>query len=400
MGEFQSLGLSIHLFRPRHTFNATTHKSTPTMPGRLISDLSATINSYQHTIGIVGGFLSASFDMTCTLDDLEMWYEDGIGAHVVVTDNAGVTIWEGFVDSVDISVGGQTIRRGPLMDVGNSVLLTYALQDASTAPPSSGNNTLSTGAEDTDSIMAYGVRQQIVNAGSCTAAQATQYLQLWMTENAWPRTSQDIDLSGGGGGPTISFSCLGYYNTMDYYYHNISNASGSVTGTVNLSTKMASVLDYDWAGWFSSANASIATNTTAVAAYEGDWSEAGSIIKTLIDLGDSSYNRYKYMVGPDRFVTYAQVPTTVRYYRAFTDPAQAVWEANGPVPPWTVQPGEWLMLTDWQAARFLPTSFYTDSRYMLIEQVTFTAPWGLSLSSGRSDRLAQMIAQLGLKGKE
>jgi hypothetical protein len=399
MSEFQTLGLSIHLFKPSHTFNATTHKSAVIDTGTLLADLSATINSYQHTIGIVGGFLSASFDMTCTLDEMETWYADGVGAHVVVVDAAGVTVWEGFVDSVDISVGGQTIRRGPLMDVGNSVLLTYSLQDTTTSPPSSGNNTLSTGAEDTASIATYGVRQQIVNAGSCTAAQAMQYLQLWMIENAWPRTSQDIDLAGGGG-MTVSFSCLGYFNFLDYYYHNVSNAAGSITGTVNLSTKIASILDYDWAGWFSSANASIATNTTQVKAYEGDWTEAGSLIKEMIELGDSSYNRYLFMIGPERYVTYAQVPTTARYTRAFTDPYQAIWENGAPTPLWAVRPGEWVRLTDWLVTQDDPASYYTDSRFMLIEQVSFTAPWGLSLSSGRSDRLAQMIAQLGLKGKE
>lgn len=400
MGEFQTLGLSIHLFRPSHTFNATTHKSTPTLPGALLADLSLTVSSYQHSVGIVGGFLSASFTVTANLPELERWYDQAVGAHVMVTDNAGVIVWEGFVDSVDIAVGGQTIKRGPLMDVGNSVLLTYSLQDTTTSPPSSGNNTLSTGAENTASMAVYGVRQQIVNAGSCTATQATQYLNLWMIENSWPRTTQDIDLSGGGG-MTASFSCLGYYSMLDYYYHNVTNAAGSITGTVNLSTKIASILDYDWAGYFSSSNASIAANTTPVAAYEGEWTEAGSLIKAMVDMGDSSYNRYKFMVGPDRYVTYAAVAaTTPRYYRAFTDPRQSIWEANGPVKPWAVRPGEWARLTDWLAARDEPSSFYTDPRYMLIEQVSYTAPWGLSLSAGRSDRLDQLIAQLGLEGKK
>jgi hypothetical protein len=170
---------------------------------------------------------------------------------------------------------------------------------------------------------------------------------------------------------------------------------------VNLSTKLAAVIDYDWAGYLSSSNASIATNTTAVTPYEGEWSEAGSIIKTLIELGDSSYNRYKFMIGAERFITYAMVPTTVKYYRAFTDPRQGITDNFGPVMPWAVQPGEWVLLTDWLAAKEAPAgTFYSDSRYMLIEQVSYTAPWGLSLQAGRTDRIAQMIAQLGLKGKE
>ena len=400
MSEFQTLGLSIHLFRPSHTFNSTTHKSTVTLPGRLIGDVSATVSNYSHSIGIVGGFLSASFGVTATLPELETWYDQAVGAHVEVVDNAGVTVWEGFVDSVEVNIGGQTLRRGPLMDVGNSVKLIYALQDTTTAPPSSGNNTLSIGAEDTESILIYGVRQQIVNAGSCTTQQSTQYLNLWMLENAWPRTTQDIDLSGGATGAMATFTCLGYYSMFDYYYHNIADASGSITGTVNLSTKLADVIDYDWAGYFSSTNAAIATNTTAVADYEGDWTEAGSIIKSLVDLGDATFARYKFTVGPERFITYAAVPTTVRYHRAFTDPRQSIMETNSPVAPWAVQPGEWVRLTDWLAAKDDPASFYNDSRYMLIEQVNYSAPWGLSLQAGRSDRLSQMIAQLGLKGKE
>jgi hypothetical protein len=164
---------------------------------------------------------------------------------------------------------------------------------------------------------------------------------------------------------------------------------------------MAAVRDYDWAGYLSSTNSSIVTNTTAVTPYEGEWSEAGSIIKTLVELGDVAYNRYKFMIGPGRFITYAAVPTIVKYFRAFTDSRQGITDSFGPVMPWAVQPGEWVLLTDWLAAKEAPVStFYQDSRYMLIEQVSYTAPWGLSLSAGRTDRLNQMIAQLGLKGKE
>ena len=173
-----------------------------------------------------------------------------------------------------------------------------------------------------------------------------------------------------------------------------------MTGTRTVSAKLAAILNYDRAGYFASTNASIATNATVVAAYEGDWTEAGALLNDLVNMGDASYNAYRLMVGPERFVTYAAIPSAVTYYQTISEGRQSIRDANGlQVKPWNVQPGVWLRITDWIAAKDDPiTTFWNDSRYMLVEQIDYTCPFDLRLTSGRSDRLAQYLAQLGLKG--
>lgn len=401
MSQFQALGLSLHVFRPTHSYNATTGISTPSLEAEHVADLTSRVTDYQQSIAMDGGYLSASFSFPCRQEETEAWYEYGVGCFVRVTDDAGDTVWEGLVDQVAIAIGGVQINRGPLTDVGNVVYLTATTQDASTAPPSNSNQTLTTAVTDTASIALYGVRQQIINAEAVTAAQATQYTNLWLRENSYPKTTQSIDLSGGGEAPRVSFRCQGFWSMADYYYHNIANASGAITGAVNVNVKMAAILNYDRAGYFSSANASLATNATQVASYEGNWTEAQTLIRDLVNVSDTSYNRYLFMVGPERFITYAAVTSEISYYQTISEGRQTVRDANGMiVKPWNVQPGKWLRITDWMAAKDDPlTTYYGDSRYMLIEQVDYAMPWGLRLSGGRSDKMTQYLAQLGLKGK-
>ncbi len=58
----------------------------------------------------------------------------------------------------------------------------------------------------------------------------------------------------------------------------------------------------------------------------------------------------------------------------------------------------YLFFSDLLTGRTLPTELRTDPRYMFIETVQYRAPNQLQLMGGKTDRLPQMLARLGLGG--
>jgi hypothetical protein len=66
---------------------------------------------------------------------LEDWASYGIGRHIVVYNPSLVQIWEGFINQVDITEGGEQFSIGPLIDIGNRVKVPYSPVDAGVAPP-------------------------------------------------------------------------------------------------------------------------------------------------------------------------------------------------------------------------------------------------------------------------
>ena len=69
--------------------------------GELINS-SIIINSYSHTINAVGGFDTATFTMAANMNMINEWLVSGPMRHIIVKESAGSTIWEGFVDSLDL----------------------------------------------------------------------------------------------------------------------------------------------------------------------------------------------------------------------------------------------------------------------------------------------------------
>jgi hypothetical protein len=63
------------------------------------------------------------------------------------------------------------------------------------------------------------------------------------------------------------------------------------------------------------------------------------------------------------------------------------------VAPWNVLPGRWLQFADLLPDAPAVTNPYQDMRLMFIESVTYTAPRGLAMQGGRTDRLPQLLAR-------
>lgn len=141
----------------------------------------------------------------------------------------------------------------------------------------------------------------------------------------------------------------------------------------------------------------IATNAYLVPAAENN-QPGMSVIKALLAVGDVSYSRYNLGVYAGRKAYYSAVPTAFAYQMTL---AAAEFElyGGGMIYPWNALPARWIFYPDFLVGRGAPASnLRSDPRAQFIESVSYTAPFGLSLSGGRTDKLSQRLAQYGISG--
>jgi hypothetical protein len=351
---------------------------------------------YTHTIQAFGGFWSASFSIAGGQAEIDDWMESGLGRHIVTYDDALGVAWEGFVNAFTASYGPLEIKRGPLLQIGNETNLIYSTMDTSVTPPTVGLRAATGWADDTTSQADYGILQRVLSTGGTTAADAAQIRNMWLAENAQPLNSHNWT-SGKGSTPRVKVECLGYVHWLNYVYNQT-----AVSGTGNASTKVAAILNATNNpnnSWLPYDVAHIATNALQVPLWENDNRIALDILKEIAARGDGSLNRWLFGVYEDRKAYYQAAPATVEYYHSLSDPAQRITTPPGqPVYYWNVRPGKWLLFNDFLVGHSAPANMRDDPRYMFIESVTYSAPWGLRLRGGRAETLAQLLAQKGLSG--
>ncbi len=370
--------------------------------GILEEDLSYRVNSYGHEIKAVGGFDSCAFTVGSSVMDAERWYER-IGSHIEVSNAAGIMIWEGFVNSINISVGGMQITRGPLTDIVNRLTVSYSEVSRSyeaTNRTMGGEQLYTDIYNDVPSQATWGIQEIILSAGTVAPGEAEQLRQTYTDDNKEPQISQNINLSGSGTGVAVSVECSGYIKMLDkYIYSDV----GSGASTSDLSQKIKDVITADPNGIFSTNFNYIDTNTTTVSRYDDDYMTARSAIDAMIPLGDASFNRYVWGVYAGRIVKYNAIPTDIKYTYDLTDSNGAILnQANTAVDPWDVVPGEFITINGLSLASTNPVTTSSAVRLepgtMFIESVSYSAPLGVQLSGGKHDKVTQQINRLGLGG--
>lgn len=361
----------------------------------LVNDLiGSQINSYQHSISALGGYNSATIVINDRQMNIEDWLSDGLMRHIEVYNPALVKIWEGFVNEIVITLGALSVTRGPLLDVGNNVALTYSTVDTSISPPAVGMRATTAFSADTDSQALYGVLENVLSAGGVSSTEATTIRDVFLTENKDPQSSQQLNI-GQSSELSVRLNCLGYYHLMKKYIYN----QTASTGTANLSTVLAAIIAADPNSILSTDTSGITSNTLQVKQYLNDNSPAWNLIQGLVARGDASDNRYIFGIYNDRVPTYEAIPTDFEYQQRLSDPAQRVeTPQETEVKPWDVKAGKWLFVPDFLIGKVVPSSLRLDPRMIFIEQVTYSMPWGLQIQGGKTDKLTQKLAKLGLSG--
>lgn len=361
--------------------------------------LSPLINRYSHEIRSIGGYYSASITLVDSVRHLEEWASRGIGRHIAVYNPSLVQIWEGFINQISITEGGEQFNLGPLVDVGNRVTAAYSPVNATIAPPVSGSRTMTAVGNSTNSQGLYGIWEKIVGVNQVTATEAAQLRDIYLNDptRVYPNTSLDSSLMGGGG-LQIELQCLGYWHFLTGYYYANAAATGYISVTTKIQNTLAAAPN---AGIFSTDYSQIATNATLVKSYEGGDRTAETILKDANSLGDSSFNSYTIGFYNNRRLVYQPIPTAIEYQRRATGNRGIINSVNREIMPWNVLPARWIFRPDFLVGRFPPVtaaSLGSDPRAAFIEVVQFDAPYSLSINGRKLSQLDQVLSRRGLGG--
>jgi len=391
---WDSQGLSVTLYRPSVALTPGSPNTVIINPrGQLLDDqFQQRLTLWEHEAAAVGGFTHARAQLEIQPTEMDWWLQRLLGAHVEVTSGAGERVWEGFVDRLDVVVGGASITYGPLSAIMNRMRVIYQRIDTSTQPPTGYEQVMTDLAEDSASQAQFGIWKGYTTGGKLTTALAQNLRDTALAELAWPKFSQKITVGeAGSGAVSVALEMSGYYAYLLYPYES------TTTGTQNVDTKIAAVLDADINGLFASTNAMLATNTLAVPAYDHERRAAWTVLKELVGYGDASANAYTLQVRADRQVIYEQVSDAVAYeFRIAAEAQEVLTSDQTRVELWQVRPGRWMRTSGMFVGRHDLGPSRQDVRYVYIEGLTFSAPDRLVVSGGDVDTLPAMLSRLGL----
>jgi len=366
---------------------------------RQIRDLTSSLVGYEHEILARGGFYSARVSLSVDALDLSFWIEKGLGLEIRAYNNGGQRVFEGFVDSIDASIGGVQVQVGPLSDIANRVSTVYTPIDYSIYPAATGSETETPIAENTDSQGLYWIIEKIVSGGQLTTAQAEQLRDVFLYDKAYPkRSTPSVSIAPGDASTQIpvTLNVLGYIHALKFYIYNNSTA-----GVTSLGSKINSIVFNDPNYIFGSS--AIDANALLVP-YATDRNRfAFDQIEELMTFGNDTTDQLRIYGGyENRLFVYTTPESEIKYRYYLSDPAQRMTLSNGQtVRPWDVRPGCYMFIPDFNIASeppaaSLPTS--NDPRVRFIESVRFTAPYSLDLSGAKTDRLSVMLAKLSMGG--
>lgn len=353
------------------------------------------VSAWQYEINAVGGYGAASFTLTDTERAVRDWYENGLGRHVECYNPQHRIVYAGFVNKVRINYGSLSAERGPLMEAPNRVSMLYTPLNIDVYPPVQGIPRVTTITQNFTAQAKFGIIERVLNGGTIPDADADQIQATYLQENSTPKTNNAELLLSNTQGLTITIECSGYGEWLRAYVYNQTATALSIT----IKAKIEALLAADPNGIFSSNYSKIALNSYLVTSYEGENRDALTILQGLLAIGDINDTRYLFGIYEKQQAQYNAVPSEIEYLQRLTDRNQQVMTIEGDyLHPWDVLPGKFLKYEDFTVGRLRPNLDRNDPRLMFIETVRFTAPNGLSLSGGNTDKLPQTLAKWGLGG--
>lgn len=151
--------------------------------------------------------------LTVSGAELALWQLGGILRYAVeVVNERGEAIWWGYVAGVEFQKGA--IRFGLWLDrMHNSVAVAWSSADGET-----GRTVF---LADAESVATYGTKQLLVSADNMTTAAAAQRRAAELNRRRLPIASPPASTGGGAGtGATVTLSCGGWFETLDWRYYS------------------------------------------------------------------------------------------------------------------------------------------------------------------------------------
>lgn len=259
----------------------------------------AHFRGYSDNIGMPGWYLDAGFTIVDRWGNLVEMLEFGLGRMVRSFDTMGRPEWEGFINTLTLLVerGGRRVAAAEMSldGVANKLWARYydtvALSEARSSVY-----------HDLDSQARFGVKADVMAAGSVTAAVANQGVQVTLRESAWPVPSEDLSLSSkirAGEKVGLRVECKGFWDTLAWQRYNQTSTTGSGAASTIVAAYIAAC------GQFIRAS-QIDVNTTPLP-WENDADRTPQdLIEGAVRFGDSALNPWTAGVGWDRTFFYRQ----------------------------------------------------------------------------------------------
>lgn len=369
--------------------------------------LAESIGQYSHVIANNIGFQNASFSMSLSYAAAIRYYNDVLGFFFDVYDHNIDQVFEGIINKVTIQSGGLTAVNGPLFDSTNRTAFAFTPLYIVSPAMIRGDQQFTTIVENTDAQLKYGIIERIISAGEALVDLAAGYNEAeqardtFITENAYPARDSLSFAIDSGTAVTLTFEVIGFQKYLEYYIYNDATI-GTVTISSNPATsKLQMVINADPNGIFVIDNTKIESNVTIVSQQEDQDRTAMAIINGMLTLGDGSFNRYIFGVYEDRTIIYRAVPDYIMYQARVFNDANIIekFADDSLVMPWNVRPGNWIVFSDFFISdKIQSTPQRNDPRYMFIETVSYSIPFGLQINGARISEISQMLAQMGLRG--
>lgn len=366
--------------------------------GRWLGDLDISAQDWRHSITALGGFDTASFELSESMSVMEDWILNGLFRPIIVRDNSLSVIWEGFVNSITINQAGLSVTHGPVTSIANRVKAVYSGVDTSVYPPQIGVRKVTPAFNSTISQEEWGIWWEIISLAGVTDANADQLVSLYLQEHGHAEVNSSFSFSNEE--ISLTINCVGWNQTLNYPFNFTTNS-----GTVAISSRIEQVLDgHPNTGWISSDYSKIELNATLVPQYENDDQIALEHIRGLTVMGDDSLRRRLFGIYEGRQAVYSPVSDIIDYTIELGDSRRLIFDSGGsPIAPWKIRPGKWIFFTDFIPGLGAPEDdFHKDPRLLRVESVQFDmrTPFAVQFSGGISSKYEQRSARLGLRGME
>lgn len=359
----------------------------------LYSDMDERVKNLTYTNKAMGGFWDASFSFEGKKDFANDWLEKGLFRHVEITNPSGDTVWEGFVNQIDVTVGNSEFTVGPLMGIVNRGRLWYSRFLPLDSGGFTGARVATDYAENTDSQNEYGIIEKELSGGGVSADSAENLRDLHIAENSFPKTYRQGSLGNFKEGITIRISLLGYVHLLKLYGY-----TQETVETVTVDAKIKNVLSSEPNSLISTDHTNIEASTTEVV-NEADGSSTAyeELFDGLGSLGDADNNRYIMGVREGRKFYYKKVEESLDYrVEQFGREDKFFNASGGIINSWDVQEGKWVRLGNILNSDKGTFRKNADTEYL--ETVTMRVPDEVIWSGGSYGKLAQALGRLGLKG--
>ncbi len=370
----------------------------PSTSARAFSDkLIESMDSYDHSVSVDGGYKDMRISFGGTAAEIQFWYEQGLGRKVETRSPNGTTIWEGFINEISIQLSGLSMSVGPVLDMANRVYVEYTKQRYVADGISWGGEPVITDAgNDTDSQDKYGIMVEYISGGEGEEPEMLTLRNAHLADRAQPFVSQAQIATLGGSAASVSLSCLGYHALLGKYTYD-----NGATGTYDISEKIQAIISADPSTRFSSDYSSIEDNALEVPKVEEGHKTAATILKELVSYGNSSDQRHILGVYSNQRVKYGPIEELASYEYSVTSSAAQIKDmaTNTIVRPWGLLPGKWLIvsgLTTSQTPIGDITVMRSSPAAMYIEEVSFSAPYSVSIKSGPTATFSQKLSRLGV----